>query len=216
MYHGHLRHYNLVISGDRALVSGVEGNLLPDGFEDEIFTDETKELGRVLLPSQNLGKSPMEIDLFIRFILPWCESWNMIFCHPIFLDFQHKLYYFLIANQYLNEHLKGSTLAKDMSRKIERHLLTYGIHQLNWHDGVNLVNDPVMMQSLNSRNYGTVPHEFLRFVRNCIAHLNMEANVEMCQQAEILARKIEESYPGFLFALHGAFMEDGTYIFDMP
>ncbi|RYQ96484.1 hypothetical protein Ahy_B08g092245 isoform B [Arachis hypogaea] len=194
MYHGHLRHYNLVISGDRALVSGVEGNLLPDGFEDEIFTDETKELGRVLLPSQNLGKSPMEIDL--------CESWNMIFCHPIFLDFQHKLYYFLIANQYLNEHLKGSTLAKDMSRKIERHLLTYGIHQLNWHDGVNLVNDPVMMQSLNSRNYGTVPHEFLRFVRNCIAHLNMEANVEMCQQAEILARKIEESYPGFLFALH--------------
>ncbi|XLU79097.1 hypothetical protein S245_002518, partial [Arachis hypogaea] len=216
MYHGNIKDYSLVISGDRAFVSGVEGNHLPDGFQDQFFTDEMEALREVLL--QNLDQSPKEIDLFLDFVST-CESWNMIFCHPIFLDFQHKLYYFLIANQYLNEHLRGIAYAQQLSSIIEGLLQNWGVYKVNWLNGVNRVNDPVMMQRLNSGNYrncGTVTLVFLRFVRNCIAHLDMRANVAVFQEAKTLARNIEESYPYFLFALHDAFVQNGIYIFDKP
>ncbi|KAL4397896.1 hypothetical protein AHAS_Ahas01G0237700 [Arachis hypogaea] len=190
MYHGNIKDYSLVISGDRAFVSGVEGNHLPDGFQDQFFTDEMEALREVLL--QNLDQSPKEIDLFLDFVST-CESWNMIFCHPIFLDFQHKLYYFLIANQYLNEHLRGIAYAQQLSSIIEGLLQNWGVYKVNWLNGVNRVNDPVMMQRLNSGNYrncGTVTLVFLRFVRNCIAHLDMRQK-----------RQLEQKIPPWEFIL---------------
>ncbi|XP_052112672.1 uncharacterized protein LOC107485120 [Arachis duranensis] len=131
MCYGNIKHHNFVISEEgRPLVSGVEGNLLPDDIraQDAIFTGEMKKLRRVILPSQNLGPTPTALEMFLDFTAG-CELWNMIFCHPIFLDFQHKLYYFLIGNQYLNEHLGDSDLAKNLRRMIGDQLRAYGIYE---------------------------------------------------------------------------------------
>ncbi|XP_052112693.1 uncharacterized protein LOC107462082 [Arachis duranensis] len=218
MCHGKISQYNFVINGDRGgLVTGVEGNPFPFMSKDAVVRGEMWGLRNILFSSLNLGSSSKELDMFLDF-LPWCRSWNQVFCHPFFLDFQHRCYYFILANQYLNDYLRKTVHANHLGNAIRKQLENHQIYMKRWQVGVNRVNYPAMMHILNdpSTNYGFGSNEFLRFARNCVAHLYIAPNGEMCQQAETLVRMIEDSYPAFLSAVHGVFVAEDIYIFDMP
>ncbi|XP_020961195.1 uncharacterized protein LOC107639766 isoform X1 [Arachis ipaensis] len=219
MRHGKISPYNFVINGDRGgLVTGVEGNPFPNFMsKDAVVRDEMWDLRNILFSSLNLGASSKELDMFLDF-LPWCGSWKQVFCHPFFLDFQHRCYYFLLANQYLNDYLRKSKHAIRLGDAIKMELQNHQIYMKNWKVGVNRVNYPAMIHILNdpNTNYGYGSNEFLRFARNCVAHLYIVTNGGMCQQAETLVRRIEDSYPAFLCAVHRVFVAATIYIFDMP